>query len=185
MEYDSLEAIYKQIDEVRDALCKRVEPLTEMQANFAPAAEKWPIAKLVEHLALSEELIVARIDDTLSKAETAGLFVRPAGSSINPVSLDHLKPVASAQTFTAPPRLQATGGRSIPDSIQKLQASRAALHMLRPRFEKLELSSVGFPHPVFGELNLYQWLLFGGLHEDRHLNQIEAVMASEGFPAGT
>jgi hypothetical protein len=46
----------------------------------------------------------------------------------------------------------------------------------------LDLRQHFFRHPVFGELDLYQWLLLIAAHCDRHRVQSEEVMASVGFP---
>jgi hypothetical protein len=39
-----------------------------------------------------------------------------------------------------------------------------------------------FPHPMFGDLNCYQWLLLIGAHGERHRAQAEEVLASPDFP---
>jgi hypothetical protein len=39
-----------------------------------------------------------------------------------------------------------------------------------------------FKHPIFGDLDLYQWLLMIAAHCDRHRVQSEEVMASPEFP---
>jgi hypothetical protein len=39
-----------------------------------------------------------------------------------------------------------------------------------------------FRHPIFGDLDLYQWLLMIAAHCDRHRVQSEEVMASPEFP---
>jgi hypothetical protein len=50
------------------------------------------------------------------------------------------------------------------------------LRALQPRIEATDLSAFTYPHPAFGPLNFYQWLALIGLHEQRHLNQIESVL---------
>ena len=40
------------------------------------------------------------------------------------------------------------------------------------------------PHPFFGTLDLYQWVLLSAGHTARHTQQIEEVKRSPGFPAG-
>jgi hypothetical protein len=39
------------------------------------------------------------------------------------------------------------------------------------------------PHPLFGTLDLYQWVLLVAGHTARHTQQIEEVKRSPGFPA--
>ena len=38
-----------------------------------------------------------------------------------------------------------------------------------------DLEQKSFPHPLFKELSLKQWIPFVGLHEKRHLLQIEEL----------
>jgi hypothetical protein len=68
------------------------------------------------------------------------------------------------------------GGVAVADSLARLRESRAAFEALRPRIERADLSAATYPHPSFGPLNLYQWLAFVGIHEERHLNQIERLL---------
>ncbi len=39
-----------------------------------------------------------------------------------------------------------------------------------------------FPHPVFGPLNLKEWLAFHGLHAMDHIQQIERIKTAGGYP---
>ena len=39
----------------------------------------------------------------------------------------------------------------------------------------LELSAVTLPHPIFGPLTFYQWIVFLAGHEGRHALQIREV----------
>jgi hypothetical protein len=44
--------------------------------------------------------------------------------------------------------------------------------------EATDLNATGYPHPAFGPLNLYEWLAFIGIHEARHLRQVEALLGA-------
>jgi len=39
-----------------------------------------------------------------------------------------------------------------------------------------------FPHPVFGPLNMKEWLVFHGLHAMDHIQQIERIKTADGYP---
>jgi hypothetical protein len=39
-----------------------------------------------------------------------------------------------------------------------------------------------FPHPVFGQLNMKEWLAFHRLHAMDHIQQIERIKADAGYP---
>lgn len=42
-------------------------------------------------------------------------------------------------------------------------------------YDGLALGSVTAPHPVLGEIDVYQWLLFLGAHEGRHADQVREI----------
>jgi len=45
-----------------------------------------------------------------------------------------------------------------------------------------DLRQAAFPHPMFGPLDCYQWLLLIAAHGERHRAQAEEVMADANFP---
>src|ERR1051325_6816123 len=49
----------------RTAVLNAVEGLTEEQARWKPAPERWPILEYVEHLAISDDALVAMIKRSL------------------------------------------------------------------------------------------------------------------------
>ena len=71
------------------------------------------------------------------------------------------------------------GAASLSESLEQLAQSRAALLEMRTRIEAVDCSKVGYPHPAFGKFNLYQWLAFIGIHELRHLAQIEDLLTAQ------
>jgi uncharacterized damage-inducible protein DinB len=170
MEFHTIEEIFASIDKIRGKLLKTVATLTENEANFQPAPEKWSAAYLVEHLAKTEENLLAVIVKLLAKAEAENV---PATGRIEPpVSFAEIAKKASEQKFTAPDVIKPEGTSTMSESLARLEKSRIALKALQPRLEKVDLSNAKFPHPAFGPLNLYYWLAFIGLHEARHLGQI-------------
>ena len=108
----------------------------------------------------------------LDKAEEAGA-ARDA-APFDPVSIEEFVARSRGVKFEAPERIRPTG-LPLPDSLARLRESRAALHALRPRIERADGRALRFPHPAWAPLDLYQWLLFVGAHEDRHLAQLEAL----------
>lgn len=106
--------------------------------------------------------------------DKAGEADGTAPATFEPVSIEEFVALSRAARYEAPERIRPTG-LPLADSLARLRGSRAALHSLRPRIERADGRALSFPHPVWGPLDLYQWLLFIGAHEDRHLAQIEAL----------
>jgi hypothetical protein len=174
MEFRSVPEIYEHIDRTRARLLSAVEGLSEEQQGFSPAPERWSVAQLCEHLSIVEGNVAALLGKLLGKAEESGAGVAAAGD-FDPVSIEEFVERARVVKYEAPERIRPTGALRLADSLARLSESRAALHALRPRVERADGRAIHFPHPAWGPLDLYQWLLFVGAHEDRHLAQIEAL----------
>jgi hypothetical protein len=173
MDFRSVPEIYEHIDRTRARLLAAVEGLSEEQQGYRPASERWSVAELVEHLSIVEGNVARLLDKLLGKAEEAGAGVA-AADDFDPVSIEEFVERTRAVKLEAPERIRPTG-LPLSDSLAHLSESRAALHNLRPRIERADGRALRFPHPAWGPLDLYQWLLFIGAHEDRHLAQIEAL----------
>lgn len=185
MIYHSVGEIFDSIDKTRGRLIERLDGLSAEQENFRPASGGWSIAEIVEHLSILESRLLGLMTVMVNKAEKAGLQRNADSATFNPVSLDEIVARSLKEKYVAPETAQPQGGVSISDSLARLRQSRDSLTQLRPRFEATDLSSARYPHPAFGPLDLYQWLLMIGIHEDRHLRQLEALMASNEYQSIT
>jgi hypothetical protein len=174
MVYHSIEEIFGALDATRARLTSSVEGLGEGQEHFRPAPERWSIADIMEHLALAESSSVKLFDRLLQKAEAEGC-ARAEGDPFAPVSLVEQYAPFRGQKFESPNRIRPTGQAPLSDSLTSLHDSLERIRALRPRLERADCAEQRFPHPVFGPLNLYQWLLFTAAHEERHLTQINAL----------
>lgn len=175
MTYTNLDQIFGEIDGTRARLIARYNSLSESERAYRPDESAWSADQIVEHLAVIESGMIRLINKLLGKAEAAGVPA-PADGSIPPITMAEFNRVADANKFEAPEPVRPTGGKTGAESLQALESSRAAILALRPRLAAVDLSEVTFPHPFAGPLNLYQWLVFIGLHERRHLAQIERTV---------
>jgi hypothetical protein len=67
---------------------------------------------------------------------------------------------------------------NISEAMEGLESSRQALRTAVASANGLALGEIKQDHPVLGELDLYQWLIFLGQHEGRHKRQIERTLHS-------
>ncbi len=149
--------------------------------DFRPTPESWSISENLSHLNKVERGLPKLYTMLLQKVEDAGLQPETEGSLLN--SLDHAQLDVATQKFQAPERVLPQSGLTKAEVLAALQQSRqAVLDAVAPAGE-YDLSGVTWPHPALGDINFYQWVLFIGKHEQRHLGQIEGVKRSEGFPA--
>ena len=199
MNYESFADIYAANEAVRRKLYARVENLSDAQQTFRPADDAWSIAEIMEHLSIIENNMVKLIGMLLAKTESAaaaanaGAGAQNAGAgasaaggaapprAFQPFSMDALADTVKDKKLEAPERVRPGGQVALADSLAALRETRATIESLRPRLEAADLSVAAYPHPVWGDLNLAQWLAFIGLHEGRHLAQIKRLMEAPGF----
>ncbi len=176
MDFNSVPEIFEHIDRTRARLYTTVEGLSEEQLAYSPAPDRWCVAELIEHLSIVESGVVRVVERLLSNAEEAEASDTSTvnAGTFEPVSVEEFVERARGVKLEAPERVRPTG-LPLADSLTRLKDSRAALHALRPRIDRADGRALRFPHPAWGPLDLYQWLLFVGAHEDRHLAQIEAL----------
>jgi hypothetical protein len=194
--YQSIADIYASNDTVRRELTARLENLSEAQQTFRPAEGAWSIAEIIDHLSITEQNMVQLIGMLLRKGEggAAASAAKPgegddgrdaqtaAGApSFQPFSLDDFIAQVEDVKLTAPERVRPGGNVTLADALANLGRTRAEIEAMRPRLESADLGAATYPHPAFGEFNSAQWLAFIGLHERRHLRQIENLMAAPGF----
>lgn len=180
MTYSSVADIYRANEEVRARLVARVEPLDGEAQNFRADDAAWTVAEIVEHLATLERRLSQLAAMMVGKVESVAAAAGGAGGStqFKPFSLDEQVEQLRTVKLEAPEQVRPRGGVAVADSLARLRESRAAFESLRERIERADLSAATYPHPVCGPLNLYQWLAFIGIHEQRHLNQIERLLAA-------
>ena len=182
MIYNSVADIFAKNDEIRGRLVARATALSEAQQNYRRDDGAWTPAEIIEHLALIERRMVQLLSVMLKKtegamAEAAGAGgASPSAHAMQPFSLAEFAERARTEKFVAPEEVRPRGRISLADSLAGLRETRAAIQQLRPRLEAVDGTLAQYPHPAFGPLNLYQWLAFIGVHEARHLRQIERLM---------
>lgn len=172
MTFETIDEMFVWLDKSRAGVVNQVENLTDEQLNFHEP-ERWSAANIVEHLAMIENGILQMIEKGLSQAEAANA---PAPAKISPpVSFEQFAEVSKTPKI-APDFVTPTCTMSAHESLKSLEQSRGKLKNLRPRLESVDLSNAKFAHPYFGELDLYHWIPFIGMHEARHLRQIKDVL---------
>jgi hypothetical protein len=179
MDYHSLTDIFGALDETRRRLYDRLEGLSSDEEKRQDGPDSWSVGQVAEHLAIMEERLIKLFPIMLTKAASAGAQAASGDTLRRPVSIDKLVARSVKEKYVAPDVVRPSGSVPVADSLGRLQRSRASLLELRPRIETADGTSVNYPHPVFGPLDLYQWLLMIGMHEERHLRQIESLLQAE------
>lgn len=177
-----VQEIVTEIEAVRQSLYDAVAELNQAQMDFKPAPERWSISENLSHLNKVERGLPKLYLMLLQKLEEAGWKPETAGSML--CSLDS-SILATEQKFQAPERVQPQSGLTKAELLAALQQSRQAILDAVAPAGDYDLSGVTWPHPALGDINFYQWILFIGKHEKRHLGQINAIQKMTEFSSLT
>ena len=163
------------MDEKRAALCATVGQINPAFATIRPRSGDWSAAEVVAHLALVEDGVGRLISKSIKKAREDRVGPDVSDESLVS-SLDEYRVIENEVKRTAPTRITPTDPRPLDESLAGLEQSRAKLREALIAGSDLDLASIRQPHPVLGELNLYQWALFVAQHEERHRRQIDRTL---------
>ncbi|MGC2331246.1 MAG: DinB family protein [Candidatus Acidiferrales bacterium] len=162
------------LSESRERLLATARRLSPSQLAYKPAADRWSVAECIEHVILVENSILGAIQKTVQQ---------PADSPQTVVEDDAMlaRVVDRGERMKGPERLMPTGRWSHDELFREFEAVRKRTSEFAASTDASLRESV-FPHPAFGPLDCYQWLLLIPAHGERHCAQAEEVMASAGFP---
>ena len=148
-----------------DRLCRRATP------------EEWSVAEILEHLRMVEAGVARLITKRVGQAREAGLGEERSTDSVLPTFERHSARLESA-VLEAPATVHPRANIDISEAVEGLESSREALRAAAVSANGLSIGEIKHTHPVLGEIDLYQWLIFVGQHEGRHRKQIERTLNS-------
>jgi uncharacterized damage-inducible protein DinB len=154
----------------RSELKAAVLAVPREQHSRKPSPESWSVAEVLEHLALVERRITELLAAAALKAREDGGAPSVSGSIVGSIKLRDRSRRIEARESNLPSR-----GLDSDAALAQLDAARDALLALVDDAQRVDLSTAVYPHPIFGELNGYQWLAFIGGHELRHTDQIHDI----------
>lgn len=178
-----LAEVAQYVDAQRDALLAAAEPLPDAQWTIRPAPDRWSVSDVFEHLHRVERGSARLIARRAAEARAAGHPAEEDDSSV----MDCLAFAAltdRSRPVTAPERVAPEGGWTRTAALAAIAGSRAELHAAIAAADGLALQSVRHEHPRIGEIDLYQWILFIGQHEARHVPQVREIVSALGAVAG-
>jgi hypothetical protein len=144
-----------------------------------PRPSEWSAAEVIDHLRIVESGIARLLAKRIAQARDAGLRAEDSTGSILG-SLDYMGETLDHGKIEAPVAVTPPLEVNVDAAISGLTVTRKALLDALAIGDGLALGDIKHTHPLLGELDLYQWLLFVGRHEARHTRQITRVLASQG-----
>jgi uncharacterized damage-inducible protein DinB len=172
------DSLLKHLQQTRQAFIDSIAHLSDAQWTFKAGPDRWSIAEVAEHIAISETTIFQLVTEKILKGPAIP-------RAPDPISDEKLLAWLLDRTsrFQAPEMLKPTERWATRDALTKefLAAREKTTTYVRTTTD--DLHGHGGPHPVFKMLDGYQWLLLLSGHSARHTAQIAEVKASAAYPA--
>lgn len=175
MQFNNVGEIFAALDDARKELKQATAHLSVEQSNQRENGTGWTISEIVEHVGIVLNGVLMITNKLLAQAESKG--AKWDGNFNPPLSFAEQVSVLKDAKLEAPERVHPQGKQTVAESLAKLDESLQSLKDLRSRIEATNASNEKFPHPFLGDLTVYQWLVLAGLHERRHIQQIERILA--------
>lgn len=158
---------------------RRAEVLTAVASvpdpeDITVPAGVWSVASIVDHLRLTENSVSKLLHVTVSRLPASARVPETETDSVLH-RVDHSRLANRDRRSNAPSIVQPRTDLALDEALAGLEASRSALTNSMREADGIALGGFAYPHPMFGELDLYQWLVFVGLHESRHACQIREL----------
>lgn len=173
------ELALKHLQVTHDAFLKSISGLSEKQWKFKPAPDRWSVAEVAEHIAVSESTIFGMVQSKImtSPAEPEKRAEVKGKDETVLTMVPDRSHKAQAPEFLKPTNRWATRE----ELIKAFEESRKAT-MEYVKTTNDDLRDHFGPHPLLGPLDAYQWILLISAHSERHTKQIEEVKADQNFP---
>ena len=162
------------LDAQRAVLLAAVKTIPAGRRDDRVDPECWSVAEVLEHLHRVENGIARLLSRSLERAKAGGLDSESEVGSVM-ASLDALRITERSRRISAPEPVMPRGELTAAQGITALTESRRTLVSALAAADGLALGQITRTHPTLGPLNLYQWVLFVGQHEARHVGQLQDI----------
>ena len=167
----------KYLEETRKRFLASIDGVTDAQWTFKAAPDRWSIAEVAEHIAISESTILGLVTGQVLKSPP---LAADAPRVSDQQMLDAL--VDRSSRFQAPEMLKPASRWTSRAALTKDFNAARDKTVAYVRDTKDDLRGHGMPHPVLKTLDGYQWVLLVAGHSARHTAQIEEVKTDPKYP---
>lgn len=166
-----------ELTKTENHLLKTVKGLSEAQLNFKSSPDSWSVADCVEHLTISENSFDQMVKGSLEVPSDP-----TKKSEVNMTDDQILTMISSREKkVKTPESFEPSGKFGTYEETLKAFKSKREEHIvyIETTEEDLRNHYAKFP---FATLDAYQVFLFMSGHTERHVKQMEEVMADPNFP---
>jgi len=170
-----------ELDEGSEMLLNAIDGLTPEQWVYQENPDRWSIEGVAEHIIKAEDNLRSILEDSVLSAEPMMEMpdsTEEADMAVRNMMLDRSK------KYKTSPDLEPTGMYATPDEAKAaFEASRAkTIEFLETTNKNLREYSRALAEGM-SAMDGAEWVIFMANHVKRHVQQIEEVKASEGYPS--
>jgi uncharacterized damage-inducible protein DinB len=161
----------------REKLLTAIAGLSEAQLKFKSAPDRWSIAEVAEHIALSEDFFMSLITNQVLKSPaTPNKERKIADEALLALMTDRSNKVQAPEPVAPKNKWQ-----SVQQTMKEFEQRRShTIEFVKTTTD--DLRSHFSPFGNRGEIDGLQWVLLISAHCDRHVAQINEVKATADFP---
>jgi hypothetical protein len=158
------------LDRTRATLRSAVEGVTPEEADWKPSPEQWSILQYVEHVAVSDDGLVAMIKKIMAEPAT------PESAEERAAREQHIRSTPIPRGANKAPESLIPPGRfaTVADALAAFEAARDRTVEFARTVDG-DLRSHFANHSVLGPLDGYQWLVANARHVERHSAHISEL----------
>lgn len=166
-----------ELKKTQERLTSTVSGLDEKQLQYKPSPESWSVADCVEHLAISEEMIGGMLKGAIEVPANPSLrdSVSFSDDKLLGMITSRVQKVKTGEAFEPSGKFG-----SHTETVKAFVDKRTAhIEYIKTTDDDLRNHYGQLP---FGTIDGLQILLFISGHTERHVAQMEEIMADENFP---
>ncbi len=171
--------VIKYLNETRKNFLAEIKGLSEAQWKFKAAPDRWSVAEVAEHIAVSEETLMGMVTERIMKSPAAPEKKEAAKGKDDLLR----KQVTDRSTkVQAPEMLKPTNRWATESDLAKAFNASRDKNINYVQTTQEDLRSHFGAHPILKDLDAYQWIILISAHSARHTDQIKEVKADPNFP---
>ena len=177
---DERTMIIGHLEKTRDHMKNVIAGLSEEQLNFRAEEDSWTIAECVEHLAISEEAFGGLIQKTVASGANPAMkdSVKLKDEELMGIITDRSNRVKTSEAFEPSGKFG-----SFKETVDAFLSKRKE-HIAYVKSTDDDLRNRFNSDLPFGTVDGVQLIIFAAGHTERHVLQMEEVMAHKLFPKG-
>ncbi|MUP45730.1 DinB family protein [Gramella sp. BOM4] len=169
--------LYAHLEKSSEELNEAVDGLSEEQMMFSPGADSWSIAQVVEHIITVEGALQGMLQNKFTEEETPEMRseIKITDEQILGMITDRSQKMKTQSQFEPSAEFSTAD-----EALEAFNDQREEIvDFLKDSNVNLRNYINEFP---FGKIDSYQTVLFLSGHTQRHVQQIEEIKQSAGYP---